>query len=90
VTRFEDLQLIWIALRTDNLYERSQQALPRLGLVYEGTPRSHMRRQDGTRGDSLYYSLLAEKWPALRDTLRTGIAAKTSVAFGLTPPAPGQ
>ncbi|MEU4657954.1 GNAT family protein [Streptomyces sp. NPDC023723] len=74
---FEELGLVRLALRTDNLNERSQRALARLGLVYEGTLRSHMRRQDGTRRDSLYYSLLASEWPAVRETLRDRIAAKT-------------
>lgn len=73
---FEDLGLARLALRTDNLNTRSQRALTRLGLVHEGTLRSHMRRQDGTRRDSLYYSLLADEWPLVRDTLRDRIAAK--------------
>ncbi|WP_327305173.1 GNAT family protein [Streptomyces sp. NBC_01298] len=48
----------------------------RLGLVHEGTLRSHMVRRDGTRRDSLYYSVLADEWPSLRDRLLTRIAAK--------------
>lgn len=75
---FDDLGLVRIALRTDNLNVRSQQALARLGFVYEGTLRSHMMRQDGTCRDSLYYSVLADEWPALRDKLLTRIAAKSS------------
>ncbi|MFJ4923599.1 GNAT family N-acetyltransferase [Streptomyces sp. NPDC088725] len=75
---FEDLRLARLALRTDNLNARSQRALDRLGLVYEGTLRSHMRRQDGTRRDSLYYSLLADEWPTVRDRLRARVAAKTT------------
>lgn len=76
---FEDLRLARLALRTDNLNERSQRALTGLGLVHEGTLRSHMRRQDGTRRDSLYYSLLADEWPTVRETLRERIAAKSRV-----------
>ncbi|MER5948613.1 GNAT family protein [Streptomyces sp. NPDC001904] len=76
---FDDLGLARIALRTDNLNVRSQQALTRLGLAYEGTLRSHMVRQDGTRRDSLYYSVLADEWPALRDELLTRVMAKTTV-----------
>ncbi|MEU9015402.1 GNAT family protein [Streptomyces sp. NPDC048479] len=75
---FDDLGLTRIALRTDNLNERSQQALTRLGLIYEGTLRSHMVRQDGTRRDSLYYSLLTDEWPIVRDKLLTRIAAKVT------------
>ncbi|MFB8039025.1 GNAT family N-acetyltransferase [Streptomyces sp. NPDC056004] len=74
---FDDLGLARVALRTDNLNERSQRAMTRLGLVYEGTLRSHMVRQDGTRRDSLYYSVLADEWPSLRDKLLVRVAAKT-------------
>ncbi|MBT2410608.1 GNAT family N-acetyltransferase [Streptomyces sp. ISL-12] len=74
---FEDLGLARLALRTDHLNERSQRALTRLGPVHEGTLRSHMRRQDGTRRDSLYYSLPADEWPTARETLRERIAAKS-------------
>jgi RimJ/RimL family protein N-acetyltransferase len=75
---FEDLRLARLALRTDNLNVRSQRALARLGLVHEGTLRSHMRRPDGTRRDSLYYSLLAEEWPTVRDSLRARVTAKSA------------
>ncbi|WP_431772808.1 GNAT family N-acetyltransferase [Streptomyces cucumeris] len=75
---FADLRLARVALRTDNLNVRSQRALTGLGLVYEGTLRSHMRRQDGTRRDSLYYSVLAEEWPGVRDRLRDRVAARTT------------
>ncbi|MFB6878991.1 GNAT family N-acetyltransferase [Streptomyces sp. NPDC056323] len=74
---FDDLGLARVALRTDDLNERSQRAMTRLGLVYEGTLRSHMVRQDGTRRDSLYYSVLADEWPSLRDKLLARVAAKT-------------
>lgn len=76
---FDSLGLVRIALRTDNLNVRSQQAMMRLGLVHEGTLRSHMVRQDGTRRDSLYYSVLAGEWPSVRDKLVTRVAAKASV-----------
>lgn len=76
---FDDLGLARIALRTDNLNVRSQQAMTRLGLVYEGTLRSHMVRQDGTRRDSLYYSVLVDEWPSVRDKLVTRVAAKAAV-----------
>ncbi|MFD8573368.1 GNAT family N-acetyltransferase [Streptomyces sp. NPDC059639] len=76
---FDALGLARIALRTDNLNARSQQALTRLGLAYEGTLRSHMLRQDGTRRDSLYYSVLADEWPSLRDKLIARVTAKATV-----------
>ncbi|WP_225080146.1 hypothetical protein [Streptomyces sp. CoT10] len=47
--------------------------------MYEGTLRSHMVRQDGTRRDSLYYSVLADEWPSVRENLLTRVAAKVTV-----------
>jgi RimJ/RimL family protein N-acetyltransferase len=64
-------------LRTDNLNVLSQQALTRLGLVHEGTLRSHMVRHDGTRRDSLYDSVLADEWPSVRDKLLARVAVKS-------------
>ncbi|MFF7885553.1 hypothetical protein ACH40F_27745 [Streptomyces sp. NPDC020794] len=52
----------------------TQQALACLGLVHEGIPRSHLRRPDGTRRDSLRYSLLANEWPIVREALRARVA----------------
>jgi hypothetical protein len=69
-------QLARLALRTDNLNVRSQRALARLRLVYEGTLRSHMGRQDGTRRDSLYYSLFPDEWPGVREALRARVTVK--------------
>ncbi|MFE7112224.1 GNAT family N-acetyltransferase [Streptomyces sp. NPDC057575] len=76
---FDDLGLARIVLRTDNLNLRSQQAMTRLGLVHEGTLRSHMVRQDGTRRDSLCYSVLVDEWPSVRDKLITRVAARATV-----------
>ena len=61
---FDVLGLERVAWRVDNLNTRSQAALRRMGFVYEGTLRSHRRRPDGSRRDSLYFSLLANEWPA--------------------------
>jgi hypothetical protein len=43
-----------------------------------GPLRSHMLRQDGTRRDSLYYSVLVDEWPSVRDKLLTSAAAKST------------
>lgn len=61
---FGVLGLERVAWRVDNLNVRSQAALRRMGFVYEGTLRSHRRRPDGSRRDSLYFSLLEDEWPA--------------------------
>jgi hypothetical protein len=38
-----------------------------------------MARQDGTRRDSLYYSVLADEWPSVRAKLLTRVAVKATV-----------
>ncbi|MEU0631693.1 GNAT family protein [Streptomyces sp. NPDC005989] len=76
---FDDLGLARIALRTDDLNLRSQQAMTRLGPVHEGTLRSHMVRQGGTRHDSPYYSVLVDEWPSVRNKLVTRVAAKATL-----------
>ena len=55
-----------VALRTDRLNVRSQQALADLGAVREGTLRHHLRRPDGTWRDTVYFSILRDEWPAVR------------------------
>lgn len=75
---FDVLGLERVAWRVDNLNIRSQAALRRMGLVYEGTLRSHRRRPDGTRRDSLYFSLLADEWPACSAHLLELIEARAA------------
>jgi RimJ/RimL family protein N-acetyltransferase len=66
---FEKLGLRRVAWRLDSLNGRSRNALERMGFRYEGKLRSHQRRPDGSRRDSLYYSLLGDEWPACREHL---------------------
>ncbi|WP_214107156.1 GNAT family N-acetyltransferase [Acrocarpospora catenulata] len=61
-----------VQLKTDNLNERSQTAIRRIGGTYEGTLRRHRPRPDGTWRDTAYFSLLAEEWPPHRSRLTTG------------------
>ncbi len=67
---FDDLGCERVALKTHHQNERSQAAIARLGAVREGTLRHHVRHRDGTWRDSVYYSILAAEWPAVRDRLR--------------------
>lgn len=60
---FEVMGVKRVAWRLDSLNTRSRDSLERQGFRYEGRLRSHLRRPDGTRRDSLYYSLLADEWP---------------------------
>ncbi|MCG7526691.1 GNAT family N-acetyltransferase [Streptomyces sp. OfavH-34-F] len=66
---FEDLAMGRVQLKTDHLNVRSQAAIARLGARREGTLRRHRRRPDGTWRDTVYFSLLAEEWPAAKANL---------------------
>ncbi len=55
-----------VALRADAANTRSIGAITRLGAVPEGVLRSHRVRPDGSRGDTAYFSVLADEWPAVR------------------------
>ncbi|WP_265520229.1 GNAT family N-acetyltransferase [Oerskovia flava] len=73
---FETWGLQRVALRADARNTRSTAAIRRLGAVPEGVLRSHRLRPDGTRGDTAYFSILADEWPAVRASL----VARLSVA----------
>jgi N-acetyltransferase len=64
---FDQLGFERVGLRTDHQNLRSQQALTDLGAVREGTLRHHIRRPDGTWRDTVYFSILRDEWPAVRD-----------------------
>ena len=58
-----------VEFKTDQLNERSRQALRRIGAVEEGVLRRHMLTDQGRWRDSVYYSIVAEEWPAVRESL---------------------
>ena len=67
---FETLGLARVELRTDALNARSRAAILRLGAREEGTLRQHTVTDRGRVRDTVYFSVLAEEWPAVRDRLR--------------------
>ena len=66
---FETLGLIRVCLKTDARNVRSQTAIERLGAVKEGVLRRHRILPDGFVRDSVYYSILADEWPAVKTRL---------------------
>lgn len=65
---FESLGCVRVALKTDLRNERSQRAIERLGAVREGVLRKHMNVK-GYQRDTVYYSILDDEWPAVKDRL---------------------
>jgi len=58
-----------VQLQTDARNERSQRAIARLGAVREGILREDVLLLDGHRRSSVYFSVLASEWPAVRQRL---------------------
>lgn len=63
---FEELGMVRVQFKTDLRNLRSQRAIERLGAVREGVLRNHKILPDGYLRSSVYYSILAEEWPAVR------------------------
>jgi RimJ/RimL family protein N-acetyltransferase len=66
---FDDLGATRVALKTDGRNLHSQAAIERLGAQREGTLRRHLHLPDGFIRDTVYFSILAEEWPAVKGRL---------------------
>lgn len=71
---FEELGATRVALKTDGRNLRSQAAIERLGAQREGVLRRHIRMPDGFIRDTVYFSILAEEWPAVKARLEERLA----------------
>jgi RimJ/RimL family protein N-acetyltransferase len=58
-----------VQLKTDHENLRSQAAIAKLGAVKEGVLRAHMIRPDGSRRDTVMYSVTREEWPKVKKGL---------------------
>lgn len=66
---FESLGYNRIEFKTDSLNTVSRAALLRIGATEEGTFRNHMVMPDGRIRHSVYFSIIREEWPALKERL---------------------
>jgi RimJ/RimL family protein N-acetyltransferase len=67
---FEDHGCIAVEFRTSYFNHASRQAIARLGAKQDGILRNHMLLPDGTRRDTVVFSILDSEWPAVRRHLR--------------------
>lgn len=67
---FDVLGCLRVELKTDALNLRSRRAIARLGATEEGVLRRHMITESGRVRDTVYFSVIAEEWPAVRERLR--------------------
>ncbi|MFE6778670.1 GNAT family N-acetyltransferase [Streptomyces sp. NPDC057702] len=72
---FEELGVGRVQWKTHHRNLRSQEAIARLGAHREGVLRRHMAMPDGTWRDSVYYSMLADEWPAAKERLEYRLAS---------------
>ena len=63
---FETVRCGVVGLRTDNFNFRSQRAIEALGARKDGVIRNFRRRKDGSIGDTVMYSILAQEWPDVK------------------------
>ena len=71
---FEVLGCNRVEFKTDARNARSRAALARIGAVEEGTLRAHMVMPDGALRNSVYFSVIASEWPAVKLRLEQRLA----------------
>jgi N-acetyltransferase len=67
---FEELGCVAVEFRTHFFNFTSRAAIERLGAKLDGVLRSHQVLADGSRRDTVVYSILDIEWPAVRNNLR--------------------
>lgn len=73
---FETLGAIRVQLKADSRNEKSLRAIERIGATREGILRNHMILAEGIYRHSVYFSILAEEWPAVSARLERLLAAR--------------
>ncbi len=66
-----DAGAVRVQFRVDSRNHRSQAAVAKLGAVREGVMRRDRLTWTGYVRDTVYFSILDDEWPAIRDRLET-------------------
>ena len=74
---FDNLGALRVEFKTDSLNERSRAALAGIGATEEGTLRNHMVTDTGRRRHSVYFSVIQEEWPRVRQHLESRLLRLT-------------
>jgi RimJ/RimL family protein N-acetyltransferase len=80
---FETVGLYRVQFRIAHQNIRSQRAVEKIGGVLEGVLRKHAIRNDGSRRDTVVYSIIDEEWPEKKARLMKMINGATSRASAL-------
>ena len=75
---FEKLHCVRVELKTDVLNSPSRKAMLRIGATEEGVLRKHTLMWTGRYRDSIYYSILDEEWPQVKEQLQKMLARVAS------------
>lgn len=67
---FEALGCISVGFETSWFNQASRRAIARLGAKQDGVLRNHKRHADGTRRDTVVFSIIDTEWPAVRSHLQ--------------------
>ncbi|MEK9497619.1 GNAT family protein [Photorhabdus sp. P32] len=67
---FEVLGALRVEFKTDVLNLQARAALRNIGAIEEGVLRSFNFMPSGRRRDAIFYSVLAEEWPEIKNTLQ--------------------
>jgi RimJ/RimL family protein N-acetyltransferase len=67
---FETLRCIGVEFRTHWFNHASRTAIARLGAKQDGVLRNHQLMPDGSRRDTVVFSILDSEWPAVKMHLR--------------------
>ena len=73
---FETWGLMRVELKTGQFNEKSQAAMRRLGLVYEGTFRKWMFNEDGSIRDAVWFAVTDDEWPEMKARLEAMMATR--------------
>ena len=67
---FEKLQCIAVEFRTHWFNHASRTAIARLGAKQDGVLRNHQLSVDGSKRDTVVFSIIDGEWPAVKQNLR--------------------
>ncbi|MGO9134108.1 MAG: GNAT family N-acetyltransferase [Methylovirgula sp.] len=78
---FEVLGCRRVEFMTDAANAKSRAAFVKMGATEEGVFRKHMIYPDGRNRDSVYFSIIDDEWPTVRQTLEGRLGYKVSQSF---------
>lgn len=74
---FERWGLNRIEFKTDELNQTSRTAISRIGASQEGVFRNHMVTPDGRIRNTVYFSIVREEWPGVRERLEAFMTTRS-------------